>query len=315
MTHQQTGNDFLPQTASAKRFLILVAILLLLVLITTLVMLFTTPLSMTSIAYFLVVCFGLIAGWFMFRLFHILRNTHYVISGQSLAIYGGGREFELELSDIRKVMLGKEVAPVSNFRGLRYPGVYLGQGHIHNVGKVQFVSTVPQKRQLLLQTQDVTVAISPEDISDFVDKLAKAIESGGFTEIESRPLPEKKGPMAVPMTQRPTVVGMGKTGAAMLVIGGALNLILLVTLAIKYPSMPRTVDLIVNWQGEVVRTGSPTHLLLLGAFGTVCFALNGVLGTWLLRRSDERVASYLLWFIGAILQIVIFAVSFHLIRA
>ena len=76
---------------------------------------------------------------------------------------------------------------------------------------------------------------------------------------------------------------------------GGLNLALYVLLTTVWSRLPAAIPLHFAADGTVDRLGTPANLFTLVGFGTAAWLLNGLLGSILYRRPEDRTAAYLFW--------------------
>jgi hypothetical protein len=104
--------------------------------------------------------------------------------------------------------------------------------------------------------------------------------------------------------------------AARWMLGAAagLNLALYVLLTVVWNRLPAAIPLHFAAGGTVDRLGTPANLFTLVGFGTAAWLLNGLLGSFLYRRPENRTAAYLLWGASVILQLLLWGALLGLLR-
>jgi hypothetical protein len=242
-----------------------------------------TPL--TVIRALLIVLNVVVMGLVLYSLL-ALNSATYRLEPSAISIQWGPIVRVIPLSQVEGILQGMDLGAVTRFRGLHWPGFWAGRGRMENVGAVEFFSTGPLERQLVIKTSAGGYAISPQNPDRFVDRLVSQL---GARVVEASEL-QPGGPV---VHQR----GLLSDGLAhwLIAAGGLLNLAILVLLAARLGSLPYRVPFRFGPTGEVLLVGSPRQLLVVAGVGTALWAINGALGTALYQRFGERMAAYLLW--------------------
>lgn len=221
-----------------------------------------------------------------------LRSASYRVDRNAITIRWGKVQQVIPLSDVEGVALGEELGMVTRFRGLRWPGFWVGRGWIDGVGAVQFYSGSSFDRQLVIRTPVASYAISPQAPDKFLDLLTTQRAMGALEAREHR------------LTQ-PQWGQFDRVGAALVALGGVLNLGLFILVGIRYSALSHTLPLHYGLAGLPDRTGAPRQLFAFSGLGSAIWLLDAVLGGILYRRARERTAAYLLWGAAVAVQLLV----------
>ena len=269
------------------------------------IILATTPVNFITPLWVLLVVGSLpLIAFVGYRSFALL-NASYRFTQNALVIVWGPVKQIIPMADISGLILGSDLPADLAPRGLWWPGCLVGKGHTQAVGDLMYYATAPQSGQVIVATGQGGYVISPENIEDFV-KLFEEEGRKGITE-------------EVPYVQnRPEfydwAVWRDRWAVALVVAGLALPFLLLVVIAIQFPSLPASVPLHYDGLGQVDRTGAASGLLILPAIGALAWLVNGLLGILLYAtRQNERPAAYLLWSSSLIIQALLWIAALGLI--
>jgi hypothetical protein len=262
----------------------------------------TSPVDLLTVVRALLVILTLpVMGIVLFGLVG-LRSASYRVDRNAIAIRWGQVEQVVPLPDVEGVLQGTDLGRVTRFRGIRWPGCWVGRGRIEGVGAVQFYCTSPLHRHLVIRTAAGSYAISPQAPDKFMDLLATQRAMGVLEPREHR------------LTQ-PQLGQLDRVGGMLLVLGGILNLFLYFLVGAQYGRLPHTLPLHFDLAGFADRVGASSQLFVMVGVGTAAWILDGVLGAVLYRRFGEPMAAYLLWGTAAVLQILIWIAIAGLIGA
>ena len=234
-----------------------------------------------------------------------LQGARYTVDRNAIIIHWGAVSEVIPLPNVEEILQGTDLGHVARFRGLRWPGYWVGRGRIDSVGAVQFYCTTAVDHQLVIKTRANSFAISPKDPDKFMDLFATQRGMG---------ISEELGQTLI----QPQILHRGffsdRTAGLLLALGGILNLLLYAILAAQYSRLPYTLPLHFDRTGVPDRVCAPSQLFTLIALGTVAWLVDGVLGIVIYRRFGERVAACLLWGAAAGLQILLWFAIAGLIR-
>jgi hypothetical protein len=208
--------------------------------------------------------------------YHLDRNRFFVRWGATWRV--------IPLPDIKRVEIGVRVASRLDYRGLWWPGYWLGRAEVLGVGQTLFYATLPAARHVLLVTPGLAYAISPSDPEAFIRQLEQRRDMGPTQSVEQS-------------SHRPAFVSWAFwadwTARSLLVSGGLTAAALFGRLCWRYPALPERLALHFDAQGQIDRVGQRGELFVLPVIGLIVLVTNVVLGFLLYRR--ERVGSYLIW--------------------
>lgn len=256
----------------------------------------TTPVTLLSAIRGLAVLLSLpMIGVTLYGLFG-LNKAAYRVDRNAITIRWGKLVHVIPWGSIEEIRRGNGPGRVTRFRGIRWPGLWLGRGRIKGLGAVQFYSSAQLARQLVIQTPTTVYAISPENPDRFMDLVATQKEMG-----LSEPLEQV---MAHPATKHQTWF-LDRTGVYLAITGGVLNLLLYFYLAAYYSRLPHTLPLHFDLTGSPDRYGNSSHLFGLIVMGTAVWLFNGFLALVGIRWLREQVVAYLLLGGAAGLQILL----------
>ncbi len=272
---------------------VFIGILLVLALIAldlvALFLLLARPISLLSFFLGLVV-FGslplIVAGGYLAQ---VLRQARYHVDDDALIIAWGVWRRQVPLSTIRALFLGREAGQRRRFRGIRWPGLYLGRAELESGGQVLplrvFAARGPAQ-QVILVTDQGAYAISPADPESFQACIK------GLRAVE--------GPVAAPVAEAGNRTPLSRLWADrlarwLLLVPLPLNLALFAYLAAIFARLPATVPLRFDATGAVSQTGSPLNLFLLPALALFGWLGNIWLGLYFYPVRGERNVAMLLW--------------------
>jgi hypothetical protein len=198
-----------------------------------------------------------------------LLNASYRFTQNALVIVWGPVKQIIPMADISGLIVGTDLPADLAPRGLWWPGCLVGTGHTKAVGDLNYYATTPQSGQLIVATGQGGYVISPENIEEFI-KLFEDEGRKGIT--EEVPYAENR-PQFYDWT-----LWQDRWALVILAIGLVLPFVLLVVVAIQFPSLPDSVPLHFDGTGAVDRTGPPSGLLILPAIGAIAWLINGIIG-------------------------------------
>jgi hypothetical protein len=199
------------------------------------------------------------------------------------------------------VIKGEVLREVKGFRGVRWPGCFVGQGQVNSDDgtilnqETVFYATRPLHAQLLLVTDSMAYGLSPVDLDNFADCLV-ALRVPEFVSDGEQPASEL-GLLDWRLWQE---------GRAQVIIAlaGLLNLALFAYLCAIYGRLPATVPLHFDGLGVIDRFGSPTGLFVLPLLGLLAWLCNGLIGWAVYQVHGEKPVAYLLWGSAVLVQLV-----------
>lgn len=276
---------------------ILLTLALILLDLILLLFMITQPISLLTFFSGLLLLCTLPAILLIGYLTHTLPHARYHIESDTLIIDWGSLTQAIPLDHIRALVRGCDLDRVRRFRGLRWPGCYIGQGEIidhERAYPIRFYATRPLAQQLLLVTDTLTYAVSPYDLENFQASVA-ALQSARFAP-RSRTSPSRPFLLDWPIWQ-------DQTAHLLLLLPALVNLLLFAYLSFIYQRLPSPTPLQIDAVGHVIRLGTPLSLFLLPAGGLVAYLINILIGWFFYQWRREPSLAYLIWIITLVVQI------------
>lgn len=250
------------------------------------------PVTLATFLAGLLVLLSLAAiGWLAYRLTGLIRSA-YILDRNAVVILWGETEQVIPTPQIERVILGEEVRGRLRFRGIRWPGCWVGYGEIEGIGPVLFYATAPLEEQILIQTPGLAYAISPEDRDGFLRTLQSRLQMGPTQLVEQ----SSHGPAFARWEFWRDRLALGLLSAGFLAL-----LALVGFLCARFPGLPPLLPLHFDAQGIPDRLGARGEIFYIPLIGFVVLLTNGALGGALYAR--ERLAAYLLWGMGFLVQV------------
>lgn len=224
------------------------------------------------------------------------RAGYQVVDGQSLVIEWGPWREVVAIKEIEQVVVGS--GPVTGFRGVRWPGYWLGVGQLPGREQpVRFFATRPESHHLLIITPTVIYAISPIDRALFQRSL-EAFVAAPHPDTPDQPPPTANQPpfLGWPLWQDPA-------GQWLLALTAVFSFTLFVYVAVNYGRLPAEIALRLDPAGTMARLGSPAGLFIPPTVAFIGSLVNGLVGLYYYRRESDRPVALLLWAASLIAQL------------
>ncbi len=257
---------------------------------------FTAPVTLLTVGRVTLVLLILPAIGLLIVNLTALRTARYGVDRNAIVIRWGRAEQVIPLPEVEGILQGIGDSYISRLRGLRWPGYWRGRGWISGLGSTHFYCATPADRHLIILTGAGAYAISPRDPNRFMD-LYGAQRAMGPSETVAQELVQPQ------ILHR----GLLSDPAAVLLLGlgATINLLLAAILANRYGDLPHTLTLHLDPAGLPDRVGGADQIFVLILLGAVAWLVNGILGALIYSRSGERMAAYLLWGGGVLLQLLL----------
>lgn len=213
-----------------------------------------------------------------------LVNAHYEMDRNALVIHWGGVQHQIPMTSVRAVLPGAEVRDVRMQPGLRWPGHFVGYGDSLEIGPILFFAVTPRAEHVIIRTDGMAYAISPQEIESFLQSLHERLEMGPTQEMEE----SSQHPAFLDWT-----IWKDRLALGLLLGSSALLLLLIGLLCWRYPGLPLQIALRVSKDGAPLLLAQASRIFYFALLGLIFLALNGGLGLLLYQR--ERTAAYFLW--------------------
>jgi hypothetical protein len=240
-----------------------------------------------------------LVGYWLYGLlwssFHLDRNA--------LVIRWGATAQVVPMASITGVLSGQEAKGITYFRGARWPGLRMGYGEIEEIGPTLFFATGSLQRQVILTTDTLAYALSPDDPESFIEVTRQRLGMGSTQSVEQA-------------SRQPEFLSWSfwgdRLGLALLLGALALLLLLFGYISARYGSLAELQPLHFDAAGQPDRWGTRVQVFTLPFIGLLALIANAGLGFLLYER--ERTASYLLW-CGAIgVQLLVWGATLGILR-
>jgi len=213
-----------------------------------------------------------------------LINASYEMDRNAVVIHWGPIHYQIPMASVRAVFSGAEVKSLHMKFGLRWPGYYVGFGEDKEVGPILFYATRPLAQQVVVRTEGMAYAISPNDLAEFLQAFKERLEMGPTQEIEE-------------LSQHPSFLDweIWHDRMGMITLSGSLLwlVLLLGLLCWRYPTLPADIAMRFTPEGEPLLRAPSSRIFYFALIGLGVWLLNGTLGLLLYRR--VRMAAYFLW--------------------
>lgn len=264
-----------------------------------LLLLFTQPVTVLTFLWGALLLLSIPAIAFVFYWVSALSSARYQVLGNELLIEWGRMRQVIPLARIRNLVPGRTLTEVKAFRGIRWPGCFVGWGQVSGVRndvdyETVFYATGPLAQQLLLITESVAYAISPVDLENFID-CVEALQVSGLTTSSESP--------SSSLTFLNWRIWRDRRAQSMLATAVSLNGLLFAYLCTAYGRLPASVPLHFSQTGAVDRVGTPANLFLLPLIGLLSWLINSVLGWFFYQLRHEPPLALVLWGAAIVVQI------------
>jgi len=235
-------------------------------------------------------------GLLGYRLYD-LSQLGYEFNRNQLVIRTAGTQQIIPTGSIERVIDGRETAIEARVRGPTWPGYYVGEGQVEDVGMALFYAVAPPRAQAIVVTPSLAYGISVDDMESFLEVLATCQEIGPSVEVQQRSSEARYVRWDI---------WHDRLAQGVLFGGIAINLVLFGLLLFRYPLLPDAIPMHWDATGLVDRIALRQAVFALPVFGLITLLANDGLGAVFYRR--ERVASYMLWS-GAVLVQLLFLLA------
>lgn len=227
-----------------------------------------------------------------------LFTLSYTIDRDLLTIRWGFRRVVIPIEVVQRMVPGRTLDE-PKVEGLNWWGCHVGSADVKRVGYTLFYSTHSTPDELLyVVTSEESYALTVLDQAAFAEEIQARASLGSVERHVQRSA--ATGMAAFPFWRDRVAIGaMAFSAAACIVLFGYVY--------VRYPDLPRVIELTFPALGGVVRVGEKGELLRIAYLGAGVLALNSLIGV--LVHSRERAAG--LWLIasGGMLQGVLLAAA------
>jgi hypothetical protein len=231
-----------------------------------------------------------------------LTRLRYEFDRNQLVIHTAGGKQIVPTCNIEHVIDGRETPLNLRMRSITWPGYFVGEGYAQGVGLVLFYAVTPPQEQAIIVTPTVAYGISIDDMDAFVEVLTTCQELGPSVQVDQT-------------SQESAYVNwdIWRDRLAQGVLLGAiiLNLTLFGILLFRYPRLPNLLPLHYDITGSVDRIAPRSAVFALPTIGLITLAANVILGGLFYRR--ERIASYMAWSGGALVQVLFLVALWNIV--
>ncbi len=241
-----------------------------------------------------------------------LSRLRYEFDRNRLVIYTAAGEQVVPMSSVIRVIGGRqsesgETSPgetglAVSMKSPVWPGYWIGSGVVQGVGMTLFYAVTPPAEQAIVVTRSMAYGISVQDMETFVDVFRAALRIGPSVEVAQS-------------SQRAPYLAWSIWGDRLLqslVLGSVLiNVLLFGILTFRYPGLPERLPLHFDAQGVVDRIAGRQEVFDLPVISLIVLGVNGLLGALLYRQ--QRVAAYLAWGGGLVVQVFFFLALWNIV--
>jgi len=233
---------------------------------------------------------------------YALRRGNYSLDRDKLTITWGLRVEQIPISDIEWVRPLSALAGPVPLPVFHLPGSVLGHRRHPDLGPVEFIAS-DAKSLLLVATSRQVFAISPEDATNFMFNLQRAIEMGSLS------------PAASESVYPSFVVGTAWESLLVRYLWLAdlfLNIGLLAWVSLMVPSLGR-IPLGFLPSGEPGEPVAAAGLILLPAVSIFLSLVGWIVGLVFYRRPDQRLLARIVWLSGVLSTLLFFAATLFIV--
>ena len=227
-----------------------------------------------------------------------LINANYELDRNALVIHWGPIEHQIPMGSVRDVISGAKLENVRIRPSLRWPGYIIALGKATaprgatdpddmervDLDPILFYASAPVRYQVILRTDGITYAISPEDTEAFLVALRERLEMGPTQEVEEH----STHPAFLDWE-----IWRDRWGLALLGCSVGLLVLMVGVLCWRFPYLSAEIPLKFTPAGSILLTGGRARIFYFALVGTAFTLINGGLGLFFYRR--QRPLSYFLW--------------------
>ena len=213
-----------------------------------------------------------------------LINASYEMDRNAVIIHWGSTHYQIPMVSVRRVLSGADIEGTRIRLGVRWPGYFVGLGQAEEIGPILFYATRPLAQQVIICTEGMAYAISPNDLTEFLQAFGERLDMGPTQEVEE-------------LSTHPAFLNweIWRDRVGLLTLTGSFLLLLLLVglLCWRYPYLPPEIATRFTPTGDPLLTVQASRIFYFALMGTGFLFLNTILGFLLYHR--ERRACYFLW--------------------
>ncbi len=228
-------------------------------------------------------------------------RLRYRLDRNGLVVYWGASRLVVPMERIQAVVPGSQVGSTKEpssgyraFRGVAWAGLRVGRAQLPDDTPARLHTTAPLSRSVVVLTPDCAYVVSPSDPALFVEAWRVRRPLGPTQHWHEEE--QWTWPLNLP-------VWRDRLAWALIGLGLLTNLALHGYLAFVYDRLPAALPFHFDVLGHADRIASRAEILRLPQVALLMLMADLVLGFVVYRR--ERVAAYLVWGGGLVLQLLV----------
>ncbi len=236
-------------------------------------------------------------------------RLHYRLDRNGLVICWGASRLIVPMERIQAVMLGNEIGSAGDttpgwraFRGLGWGGLRVGRAQLTDDKPARVFTTASMAQSTVVLTPDHAYVVSPRDHRAFVEawRVRRPLGPTQYWREEE----QRVWFLDLPLWR-------DRLAWALIGLGLLANLALHSYLTLIFEGLPTMLSFHFNVLGQVDRIASRVEILRLPQVALLMLALD--LGLGLVVYHRQRVAAYLVWGGGLVLQLLTWGAVFTII--
>lgn len=242
-----------------------------------------------------------------YRIFGLI-SARYRLDRDGFAMRWGFAREQIPLSEIREVIVGKELAArIRPTLGLWWPGCVVGGQSVEEIGEVEFFSSSLGEGLVLLMLADGgALAISPVDALAFQQAFIDATRLGSLERLARE-------------STRPDFLFVhlweDRLARGLIFSGLLMSIALMGFLSAIGPNLPAEVPFGFDPLGSPDPLAPPGRLLLLPLVGGLVWFIDLLVGLLTYRRSANRIVAYAIWASSIATAMLLWGGALHLVSA
>lgn len=240
----------------------------------------------------------------IYRLYGLL-TAEYILNRDGFYLRWGVATEQIPIAQISAVQPQSQFPTVLRPKlGIWWPGCIIGDFHSDEFGLVEYFAASSSRKNVIIQTSDHLLVISPPDVQDFIQAFSEIVQMGALEEIPK-------------ISQRPDFFSArlwdDRYARGLIGLGLILILALLASVSYQVSILDTTVPFGFDEHGAPDHFVPPPRLLILPLVGGVFWVADLVIGSWLFRIKQNRPIAYLVWGMGVILVSLLWGAMINLI--